>query len=107
MALSLRRANAVKDALVREGVPAQAISRITKPRILEAVREAKGDQAAQLLEHLQKAEMAREAERLLDSTGWLPEQTRTTRQCYAIVSAGSAPLGLRRWRSRPELSSKR
>jgi hypothetical protein len=39
----------VKDALVREGVPAQAISRITKPRILEAVREAKGDQAAQLL----------------------------------------------------------
>ena len=30
MALSLRRANAVKDALVREGVPAQAITVIGK-----------------------------------------------------------------------------
>jgi ParB family transcriptional regulator, chromosome partitioning protein len=33
------------------------------------VREAKGDQAARLLEHFKKAELAREAERLLDSTG--------------------------------------
>ena len=30
MALSLRRANAVKDALVRDGVPAQAITVIGK-----------------------------------------------------------------------------
>ena len=32
MALSLRRANAVKDALVRDGVPAQAITVIGRAR---------------------------------------------------------------------------
>jgi ParB family chromosome partitioning protein len=52
------------------------LSRVTKPRILEAVREAKGDRAAQLLDHLKKGEMAQEAERLLDGTGWLPEPLR-------------------------------
>ena len=52
------------------------LGRVTKPRILEAVREAKGDQAAQLIDHLKKAEMAKEAERLLDGTGWLPESLR-------------------------------
>ncbi len=52
------------------------LGRITKPRILDAVREAKGEQAAQLLDHLKKAEMAKEAERLLDGTGWLPEPLR-------------------------------
>ena len=52
------------------------LGRVTKPRILEAVREAKGDHAAQLIDHLKKAEMAKEAERLLDGTGWLPEPLR-------------------------------
>jgi ParB family transcriptional regulator, chromosome partitioning protein len=52
------------------------LGRVTKPRILEAVREAKGDQATQLIDHLKKAEMATEAERLLDGTGWLPEPLR-------------------------------
>jgi ParB family chromosome partitioning protein len=40
------------------------------------VREAKGEQAAQLIEDLKKADMAREAERLLDGSGWLPEPLR-------------------------------
>jgi ParB family transcriptional regulator, chromosome partitioning protein len=53
------------------------LGRVTKPRILEAVREAKGEQSAQLIDHLKKAEMAKEAERLLDGTGWLPEPLRT------------------------------
>ena len=52
------------------------LGRVTKPRILEAVREAKGEQSAQLIDHLKKAEMAKEAERLLDGTGWLPEPLR-------------------------------
>jgi ParB family chromosome partitioning protein len=52
------------------------LGRVTKPRILEAVREAKGEQSAQLIDHLKKGDMAKEAERLLDGTGWLPEPLR-------------------------------
>lgn len=53
------------------------LGRIPKARILEAVREAKGDGAAQLIDHLKKADMASEAERLLAGSGWLPEPLRT------------------------------
>jgi ParB family chromosome partitioning protein len=49
------------------------LGRVTKARILEAVREAKGEDSAQLIDHLRKPDMAREAERLLAGTGWLPE----------------------------------
>ena len=52
------------------------LGRVTKPRILDAVREAKGEASVQLIEHLKKADMATEAERLLDGTGWLPEMLR-------------------------------
>jgi ParB family chromosome partitioning protein len=40
------------------------------------VREAKGEAAAQLIDHLKKPDMAREAERILAGTGWLPEPLR-------------------------------
>ena len=52
------------------------LGRVTKPRILEAVREARGESSAQLIDHLKKADMAKEAERLLDGSGWLPEPLR-------------------------------
>jgi ParB family chromosome partitioning protein len=52
------------------------LGRITKSRILDAVREARGEASAQLIDHLKKPDMAREAERLLDGTGWLPEPLR-------------------------------
>jgi ParB family transcriptional regulator, chromosome partitioning protein len=52
------------------------LGRVPKARILEAVREAKGDASAQLIDHLKKPDMAREAERLLAGTGWLPEPLR-------------------------------
>jgi ParB family chromosome partitioning protein len=52
------------------------LGRVTKPRILEAVREAKGEAAAQLIDHLKKGDMAKEAERLLAGAGWLPEPLR-------------------------------
>ncbi|WP_316228024.1 ParB/RepB/Spo0J family partition protein [Bradyrhizobium sp. SZCCHNR3015] len=52
------------------------LGRVTKLRILDAVREAKGESSAQLIDHLKKADMAKEAERLLDGSGWLPEPLR-------------------------------
>ena len=52
------------------------LGRVTKAHILQAVREAKGDQSAQLIDHLKKQDMAREAARLLEGSGWLPEVLR-------------------------------
>ena len=52
------------------------LGRVTKARILEAVREAKGEASAQLIDHLKKPDMAKEAERLLAGSRWLPEPLR-------------------------------
>jgi len=52
------------------------LGRVTKAHILQAVREAKGEQSAQLIDHLKKQDLAREAARLLDGSGWLPEVLR-------------------------------
>ena len=53
------------------------LGRVTKARILQAVAQAKGQRAADRIEHLKKGEMAAEAETLLAETGWLPEPLRT------------------------------
>lgn len=52
------------------------LNRVPKARILDAVREAKGEGTAQLLDHLKMGEMVTEAERLLTGTGRLPEVLR-------------------------------
>lgn len=52
--------------------------KVTKAHILAAVREAKGEETEQMVCHLKKADMAAEAERLLQGTGWLPEGLRTS-----------------------------
>jgi ParB family chromosome partitioning protein len=54
--------------------------RVTKARILQAVAEAKGQRAADRIEHLKKGEMAQQAETLLSGSGWLPEPLRTPGQ---------------------------
>ena len=54
------------------------LGRVTKARILEAVREGAGERAAQLIDHMKKGDMAKEAERLLADTGWLPEPLRVS-----------------------------
>ncbi|MBV9561888.1 MAG: ParB/RepB/Spo0J family partition protein [Bradyrhizobium sp.] len=64
------------------------LGRVTKHRILQAVREAKGEASVQLIEHLKKTDMAKEAERLLAGSGWLPEPLR-----LADVEAADAEQG--------------
>ena len=68
------------------------LGRVPKVRIIEAVREAKGEQSARLIEHLKKADMAREAERLLDGAGWLPEPLRVA-QTGMELDAPTAEVG--------------
>lgn len=52
------------------------LGRVTKRRILEAVREAKGEEQAYLMEDAPKPKMVTEAARLLKGSGWLPEVLR-------------------------------
>jgi ParB family transcriptional regulator, chromosome partitioning protein len=65
------------------------LGRVPKVRSLEAVREARGGESAQLIDHLKKADMAREAERLLEGTGWLPEPLRTV----SVDATSAVPSG--------------
>jgi len=51
-------------------------SKVGKPQILQAIQEAKGQPHAPALEKLKKGELAKEAERLLAGTGWLPKPLR-------------------------------
>ncbi|WP_108610692.1 ParB/RepB/Spo0J family partition protein [Aminobacter sp. MSH1] len=52
------------------------LGRVTKARIIQAVREARGEDSAQLIDHMKKDLMAREAARLLEGSNWLPEPLR-------------------------------
>ncbi|MGH0028334.1 MAG: ParB/RepB/Spo0J family partition protein [Myxococcota bacterium] len=69
------------------------LGRVTKPRILEAVREGAGERAAQLIDHMKKGDMAREAERLLADTGWLPEPLRMSDGIAAAAAQSATPEG--------------
>ncbi|RDJ20261.1 ParB/RepB/Spo0J family partition protein [Bosea caraganae] len=57
-------------------VPAY-LGRVTKAAIMQAVEEGVSNEAAQRLGSLTKVEMARQAERLLVETDWLPAGLRT------------------------------
>ncbi|GAB6966837.1 hypothetical protein JCM25156A_08740 [Komagataeibacter kakiaceti JCM 25156] len=66
------------------------LGRVTKARILEAVREARGDEAANRIAHLKKTDMAQAAEQLLDGSGWLPEALLTTTAADPDIEAIAA-----------------
>jgi len=66
------------------------LGRVPKRRILEAVQEGAGERAAQLIDHLKKGDMAKEAERLLVDTGWLPEPLRIAAVDDAAVETTEA-----------------
>jgi ParB family chromosome partitioning protein len=53
------------------------LGRVTKALILDAVREAVGDEAADRITSMKKQPMAEAAEQLLAGTGWLPPLMRT------------------------------
>ena len=55
------------------------LGRITKARILEAVREGVSIDAADQMADMKKQGMAEAAEQLLAATGWLPALMRTPR----------------------------
>jgi ParB family chromosome partitioning protein len=63
------------------------LGRVTKARIVQAVREARGEDSAQLIDHMKKDLMAREAARLLERSKWLPEPLRLDSD-DAVVVAG-------------------
>ncbi|MGD9657514.1 MAG: DNA-binding protein [Methylocystis sp.] len=67
--------------------------KVTKTQILAAVREAEGEATAQMIDHLKKADMAAEAERLLDGSGWLPEILRTQNFDAPAIDATPAQIG--------------
>jgi ParB family chromosome partitioning protein len=91
-----RLAQAVELDMVQAGwrpTVENYLGRVPKRRILEAVQEGAGERAAQLIDHLKKADMAKEAERLLADTGWLPEPLRIDTVDDAAVESGEAEDG--------------
>lgn len=67
-------------------------ARVTKARILAAVRDALGDEAAAQIADKKKVEMAEAAEQLLAGTGWLPPVLRTARAAWLDQQADTFAL---------------
>jgi ParB family transcriptional regulator, chromosome partitioning protein len=68
------------------------LGRVTKARILAAVREARGEDAARRLEGTKKDEMAKTAQSLLADTGWLPEPLRTPGRPFASAATSEPTI---------------
>lgn len=68
------------------------LGRVTKTRI-EAIREGAGERAAQLIYHLKKGDIAKEAERLLAEIGWLPEPLRLADLDADVANIGDSDDG--------------
>jgi ParB family chromosome partitioning protein len=66
------------------------LGRITKARILEAVREAVSEEAADQMANMKKQAMAEAAEQLVAGTGWLPAPLRTARAAHGPTESPQA-----------------
>jgi len=64
--------------------------RITKARILEAVREGVSHEAADRMAEMKKPDMAEAAEQLLAATDWLPAMMRTLKTVHECVKQAQA-----------------
>lgn len=67
------------------------LGRVTKTRIVEAVREGVSDRDLESLANLKKAEMASHAERLLADKHWLPAVLRIPEPVATSVSTEAGP----------------
>lgn len=76
-AAQLAEAVALDMAASWQPTVAGYLGRVTKARILEAVREGVSPEAAERIARAKKPAMAEEAERLLAGSGWLPPLLRT------------------------------
>lgn len=65
------------------------LGRVTKVRILEAVREGVSDEAAERMVDMKKVDMAEAAEQLLAATDWLPPLLRTAKAQAPTVEKGA------------------
>jgi ParB family chromosome partitioning protein len=65
--------------------------RITKAQIHEAVREGKGEGAAERIAGLKKPEMAKAAEELLEDSDWMPVALRTAKAAALDTTAAENP----------------
>ncbi len=72
---------------------ANYLGSVTKAQILDAVREAKGEEVAERLSGLKKAEMAAAAERELEGSGWVPAVIRTREAREPTLVEGVASGG--------------
>jgi ParB family chromosome partitioning protein len=84
------------DLVAAEWVPTAEnyLGRVTKAQILEAVREAKGEQAARRMEGLKKDAMAEAAAQMLAGSGWLPEALRTKGVETMVVPANAGIIAM-------------
>ena len=69
------------------------LGRVTKLRILAAVEEAKGAESSARLTSLKKPDMAREAEKLLEGSGWLAEPLRMPAEPEPVPPVAPAEAG--------------
>jgi ParB family chromosome partitioning protein len=93
MATADRLAEAVSLDMTAHWIPTARtyFGRVTKTRILDAVREAVSDEAADRIADMKKQDMAEAAEQLLAATGWLPVLMRTREPAWLTKQQPEAP----------------
>jgi ParB family chromosome partitioning protein len=93
MATADRLAEAVSLDMTAHWVPTARtyLGRVTKTRILDAVREAVGIEAADRMADMKKQDMAEAAEQLLAATGWLPALMRTREPAWLTKQQPEVP----------------
>jgi ParB family chromosome partitioning protein len=96
MATADRLAEAVSLDMTAHWVPTARtyFGRVTKPHILDAVREAVSIEAAERMANMKKQDMAEAAEQLLVATGWLPALMRTPQAAQEATEQPQWRVGL-------------